>query len=57
MKQLLVIALSALTLAGCIAEWPSNRSGPRFSGGPDIGPYYDVSNAPPSTTPPPGRPR
>jgi hypothetical protein len=30
MKQILVIALSAVVLSGCIAEWKSNRSGPRW---------------------------
>jgi hypothetical protein len=32
MKRLLVIALSALMLSGCIAEWPSKRSGERWTG-------------------------
>ena len=54
MKQLLVIALCGLMLAGCVAQWPSNRTGPRFSGGPDLGPYYDSSRAP---APPPNDPR
>jgi hypothetical protein len=38
MRLIVTIALSALLLAGCIAQWPSNRTGPRFTGGPNLSP-------------------
>jgi Prokaryotic membrane lipoprotein lipid attachment site len=43
MRRIVTIAVSVLLLSGCIAQWPSNRTGPRFTGGPDISP---ISAAP-----------
>ena len=34
MKQVLTIALCALMLSGCVANWSSNRTGPRWRDGP-----------------------
>ena len=38
MKHVLTIALAALLLTACVAQWPSPRSGPRWVGGPDVHP-------------------
>jgi hypothetical protein len=38
MKLILTIALSAFMLSGCMAEWPSHRTGPRFTSGPGLSP-------------------
>jgi hypothetical protein len=46
MRLILTITLSALMLSGCMANWPSHRTGPRWQGQPS-----DNSNANP---PPPG---
>jgi hypothetical protein len=35
MTRLLAIALSALLLSGCIAEWKSDRTGPRWNDQPN----------------------
>jgi hypothetical protein len=43
MRSIVTIALSALLLSGCVAHWPSHRTGPRFSSGPNLSP---ISNAP-----------
>jgi hypothetical protein len=51
MRLILTIALSALVLTGCIANWPSNRTGPRWAGGPDIGPFYTGGATPSTATP------
>lgn len=53
MRQILMIAVSALVLSGCMAQWPSNRTGPRFKDAPGLQPFYDGSLAPPTTPPPP----
>jgi len=34
MKRILAIALSTLMLSGCIAEWKSGRTGPRWKDQP-----------------------
>jgi hypothetical protein len=34
MRRILAIALCALMLSGCIAEWKSPRTGPRWKDGP-----------------------
>jgi hypothetical protein len=36
MKLILTIALSALMLSGCVAQWPSDRTGARNHQGPLI---------------------
>ena len=38
MKHVLTIALAALLLTGCVAQWPSHRTGSRWVGGPDVHP-------------------
>jgi len=38
MRRILAIALCALMLSGCIAEWKSNQTGPRWHDGPGIQP-------------------
>lgn len=43
MKHLLTIALCTVMLCGCVAQWPSNRTGPRFTSGPNLSP---ISAAP-----------
>jgi hypothetical protein len=44
MKRILVIALSALMLAGCVAEWKSNRTGPRWKEGPGTSAPPDIQS-------------
>jgi hypothetical protein len=46
MRQILTIALSALLLCGCIAEWKSNRTGPRWNDGPHTTPMDQTSTPP-----------
>ena len=56
MRHILTIALSIFVLSGCMAEWPSNRTGPRFNEGPNLQPFYDSNPgaiAPPPPPPPP----
>jgi hypothetical protein len=54
MRHFLIIAVSALILSGCIAQWPSNRTGPRFHDDTGLAPYYDGGLTPPTApTPPP----
>ena len=38
MRLIVTIGLCLLTQSGCIAEWPSHRTGPRFTGGPNLSP-------------------
>ena len=40
MKHVLTIALSTLLLAGCVAQWPSHRTGPRWTDGPNVQPLH-----------------
>jgi hypothetical protein len=61
MKRILVVALSALMLSGCIAEWKSNRTGPRWKDQPasqpfsaNLGDSGPVSNGPPPVLNNPG---
>jgi hypothetical protein len=35
MKPVLAIAVAALMLSGCVVQWPSHRTGPRFTTGPN----------------------
>jgi hypothetical protein len=51
MKRILTIALAALTLSGCMANWKSPRTGPRFSDGPGLGESYDSTRVPPNAPP------
>lgn len=44
MTRFLMVSAAALLLAGCVAQWPSNRIGPRWSGGPNVSPIQ--GNAP-----------
>lgn len=39
MRLLLTITLCALMLSGCIAEWKSNRTGPRWKDQPASQPF------------------
>jgi hypothetical protein len=41
---LIVVALSALMLSSCVANWPSNRTGPRWKDGPGTTPPPDVAS-------------
>jgi hypothetical protein len=43
MKLIVTAMLSAFLLSGCVAQWPSHRTGPRFSSGPNLSP---MSSAP-----------
>jgi len=44
MKLILIVALSALMLSSCVANWPSNRTGPRWKDGPGTTPPPDVAS-------------
>jgi hypothetical protein len=41
MRLILTIALSALMLSGCVANWPSNKTGPRWRDGGNVGSAMD----------------
>jgi PBP1b-binding outer membrane lipoprotein LpoB len=43
MKLILTIALSALMLSGCVAQWPSDRKDTRYHQGPLILPMSTPS--------------
>ena len=49
MRRILTIALCALLLSGCVAQWPSNRSGARFTEGPGMQPFYQGGATPMNT--------
>ena len=53
MRLILTIAISALVLSGCVANWPSNRTGPRWTGGPP-GSFNDNGGLPPNNPDPIG---
>jgi PBP1b-binding outer membrane lipoprotein LpoB len=36
MRVILTVAVSALLLSACVAQWPSHRTGPRFNSNPAI---------------------
>ena len=38
MRLAVTILLTALILSGCVANWPSNRTGPRWTSGPNMQP-------------------
>jgi hypothetical protein len=44
MRLTLAVALSALMLCGCVANWHSNRTGPRWTEGPGTTPPPDVAS-------------
>ena len=46
MRLILTIAVSALVLSGCIAEWKNPNGPQRWSGSPDIPPMHDSGTAP-----------
>ena len=57
MKTILTVALSALMLSGCIAEWKNPKGPQRWSGGPNIQPMADNTGAPVANSgPPPSQP-
>jgi hypothetical protein len=37
MRRILTIVLSALLLSACMADWKSDRTGPRWSGDTNVG--------------------
>jgi len=56
MRLILTIALSTLMLAGCVANWPSHRTGPRFTSGPGFT-YPDQGLTPPLSNSGPSSPQ
>nr|MBA2589934.1 hypothetical protein [Alphaproteobacteria bacterium] len=40
MRVMLMVALCAVTLSGCMANRPSHRTGPRWTGGGADAPFY-----------------
>ncbi len=44
MRKALTLLLAALLLSGCVAEWKSNRTGPRWKEGPGTTPPQDVQS-------------
>jgi hypothetical protein len=52
MRLILTIALSALVLTACApGMWESHRTGPRWTGGPNIEPFYSGGTTPSTATP------
>ena len=51
MRLILTVALCALTLSGCMANWPSHRTGPRWTGGPADAPFYQGGMSTPAIEP------
>jgi len=58
MKLILTVVLSTLMLNGCVANWPSHRTGSRWVGGPNLLPFYDQNpgQRPADSSPPPPPP-
>jgi hypothetical protein len=57
MKIILTLALSALMLCGCIAEWKNPKGPQRWPAGPNIQPMADNTGAPVANSgPPPSQP-
>jgi PBP1b-binding outer membrane lipoprotein LpoB len=46
MRRFLAIALSALMLSGCMAEWKSNKTGPRWKEQPAATPFNNPNPGP-----------
>jgi hypothetical protein len=44
MRLALTIALSTLMLSGCMADWPSHKTGPRWKEGPGTTQPPDVQS-------------
>jgi hypothetical protein len=46
MRRILTIVVSALMLSACMANWPSNNHGPRWTGGPGTDSSVNGGNTP-----------
>jgi len=51
MRLILTVALCALTLSACMANWPSNRTGPRWTSGGANEPFYQGDVNTPAVSP------
>lgn len=44
MRKAIALFLAALLLSGCVAQWKSNKTGPRWHDGPGTTPPPDVES-------------